>query len=191
MRQLVLALLASATALAASAQTTDREFPRAYMGLGAASADHDYSIRGLSNIDADGFDTSVRVFGGYEFDRIWGVEAGYTDFTRSDFSFVQNNRPGTGDGDGYGVYVAGKARYPLAPQWEVLGKLGIAYSHRNVNTTTGIHFNDDDTGVYAGVGLQWNVHPQWALTAEYERYGKSKDNGAKADVFTVGLRYNF
>jgi hypothetical protein len=39
--------------------------------------------------------------------------------------------------------------------------------------------------------LQYNLNQQVALTAEYERYGKSKDFGAKADVWTVGARYSF
>jgi hypothetical protein len=39
--------------------------------------------------------------------------------------------------------------------------------------------------------LQYNLNQQVALTVEYERYGKSKDFGAKADVWTVGARYSF
>jgi OOP family OmpA-OmpF porin len=191
MRKPILALIAAATALSASAQTSNVEFPRSYLGLGAATVDHDYSINGLSNVDADGFDTSFKVFGGYEFDPIWGVELGYTDFTESDFSFRQNNLPGRGKSEGYGVYVAGKGRMPLNEQFDLIGKLGVAYSHREARATTGLNLDDNDTGIYAGAGLQWNVNRQWSLIAEYERYGKSKDYGAKADVFTIAGRYNF
>jgi OOP family OmpA-OmpF porin len=194
MRKLILAMVAGATALAATAQNANVQFPRSYLGLGAATVDHDYSIAGASNIDADGYDTSYKVFGGYEWDPVWGVEAGYTDFRSSDFSFrqnSQNNQGSRGESDGYGVYVAAKGRLPLNEQFDAIGKLGVAYSHRETSTRTGLNIDDNDTGIYAGVGLQWNLNPQWSITAEYERYGKSKDNGAKADVFTIAGRYNF
>ena len=48
-----------------------------------------------------------------------------------------------------------------------------------------------DTGAYASVGVQYNVTPQVGVVAEYERYGKEKDFGAKPDVWTVGARYSF
>jgi OOP family OmpA-OmpF porin len=193
MRKLVLALLAGAAAwTSAQAQTTQTmQLPRGYIGLGGATVDHDYRISGFTSVDRGGWDTSFKVFGGYEVDPIWGAEVGYTDFSKSDFHYVQNGAPGSGNSDGYGVYIAGKGRYPLNDQFEAYGKLGIAYSHRSVSTTTAVKFDDHDTGIYAGVGVQWNVYPQWSLLAEYERYGKSKDIGAKADVFSFGARYSF
>lgn len=200
MRNLLFALVAGTAALTAAqaqaqAQDAQNFRPRAYVGVGGAVADHDYSIRGISNVDSDGATVSAKVFGGYEFDPIWGAEIGYTDFSSSDFRFTQNGIPGRGSSEGYGVYVAGKGRWPLNAiinqPLEAFGKLGVAYSHRKLKSDIGPRFDDDDTGVYAGVGLQWNVHPQWALTAEYERYGRSKHIGAQADVFSFGARYNF
>jgi OOP family OmpA-OmpF porin len=192
MKKLIFALLAGATALGASAQTANVQFPRSYLGLGAATVDHDYSIAGTSHIDADGFDTSFKVFGGYEWNPVWGVELGYTDFRSSDFSFrTSSNQGSRGESDGYGIYVAGKGRLPLNEQFDAIGKLGVAFSHRETSTRSGFNLDDDDTGIYASAGLQWNINTQWSITAEYERYGKSKDNGAKADVFTIAGRYNF
>jgi opacity protein-like surface antigen len=205
MGKLVFALLASAAAFSAAAQAQTQNAqnfrPRAYVGVGGAVVDHDYSISGLRNIDSEGATISGRVFGGYEFDPIWAVEAGYDDFSQSDFRFNLDGFRGRGRSDGYGVYVAGKGRLPLQAMVninqpiEAFGKLGVAYSHRKTESTrdspTFFRFDDDDTGLYAGVGVQWNFHPQWSLTAEYERYGRSKTNGAQADVFSFGARYNF
>jgi OOP family OmpA-OmpF porin len=87
--------------------------------------------------------------------------------------------------------VAGKATAPINDQFAVFGKLGVENSHRSFGTNTGLSGSSNDTGVYAGAGLQYNLNKQVALTAEYERYGKSASFGAKSDVWTVGARYSF
>ncbi|GAB3402401.1 outer membrane beta-barrel protein [Massilia agilis] len=192
MKKLVFALIASAAvAGAAQAQTTTTttDAPRGYVGLGVATADHDYSLSGVT--DKDGYKASAKVFGGYEFNKTFGVEAGYTDFGKSDFSFSNASGTGNGRSDGHAAYIAGKATAPLNDQFAVYGKLGVENSHRFYNTTTGLSGSSNDTGVYGAVGLQYNLTKEVSLTAEYERYGKSKDFGAKADVWTVGARYNF
>jgi OOP family OmpA-OmpF porin len=89
------------------------------------------------------------------------------------------------------VYVAGKASMPINDQFSAFGKLGVENSHRSYSTTAGMGGSNSDTGVYAGVGVQYNLNQKVALTAEYERYGNKKDFGAKPDVWTVGARYNF
>jgi OOP family OmpA-OmpF porin len=192
MKKLIFALIASAAAMtAAQAQTTAA--PRPYIGAGVASADHDYRLgNGATNVNGDGYKASAKVFGGVEFDQRYGVEAGYTDFRSSDFSYT--NAAGTrghGSSDGYGVYVAGKASVPVNDQLSAYGKLGVAYSKRKMSSNLGLNAEQNDTGAYAAVGLQYNINPQVALTAEYERYGKTKDFGAKADVLTAGVKYSF
>jgi OOP family OmpA-OmpF porin len=191
MKKIALALVVGMAAFG-TAQAQNMQAPRGYIGLGAAFADHQYRLSGVSNIDHDGYKASVKVFGGADLDPVWGVEAGYTDFRSSDFSYTVASGPGRGSSKGYGLYLAGKGRWPIQPQAEVFGKLGIAYSHRKLDTNPFIGIDDDnDTGIYAGVGLQWNINPQWALTGEYERYGKKKNFGAKPDVWTVAARFNF
>jgi OOP family OmpA-OmpF porin len=72
----------------------------------------------------------------------------------------------------------------------VYGKLGLQHSERKLESAV-LNLKDTDTGAYGAVGVQYNLNQQVALTAEYERYGKSKDIGAKADAWTVGARYSF
>jgi opacity protein-like surface antigen len=182
MKKLAFALLASIAAVsAAQAQTVDTQ-PRAYVGVGVATADHEDS----NGLDNDGYKASGKVFAGYEFNRTWGAEVGYTDFRKSSVNSATNS----GDTKGYGYYVAAKASTPLNDQLSLYGKLGVAQSQRELRTTL-VDLKQNDTGAYAGVGLQYNLNQQVALTAEYERYGKSKDFGAKPDVLTVGARYSF
>jgi OOP family OmpA-OmpF porin len=194
MKKIVFALIASAAvAGAAQAQDMSATAPRGYVGLGVATADHDYSLSGVNTTGSDGYKASAKVFGGYEFNNVWGLEAGYTDFSKSDFNYTTaGGVAGHGNSEGHAYYVAGKANAMLNDQFSVFGKLGLENSHRSLSTSTvGLGGSDNDTGVYAGVGVQYNLNKQVALTAEYERYGKSVNFGAKPDVWTVGARYSF
>ena len=191
MKKLIVALIATTAAVgAAQAQTTQTQ-PRAYVGVGIATADHvNSSVGGLTNFDSDGYKASGKIFGGYEFDQNWGVEAGYTDFRNSDFNYTANGVNGSGSTKGNSYYVAGKYNYPVNEQFSVYGKLGLQHSERKLETAA-LNLKNTDTGAYGAVGVQYNLNQQVALTAEYERYGKSKAFGAKADAWTVGARYSF
>ena len=188
MKHLIIALIATATAVG-SAQAAGP-----YVGVGIASADHGYTLSGTNNGSTDGYKASGKIFGGYDIDPMWGVEAGYTDFKKSSYQYTTAaNTAGRAESDGNSFYVAGKATAPINDQFSVFGKLGAARNKATLRSATTPAFNTSDskTEVYAGVGLQYNLNQKVALTAEYERYGKSRDFGAKADVFTVGAKYAF
>ncbi|MDL2356553.1 MAG: outer membrane beta-barrel protein, partial [Pseudomonadota bacterium] len=177
MKKLIFALIAAATAVG-SAQAAGP-----YVGVGVASADHSYNLSGTSNGSTDGYKASGKVFAGYDLDQTWGVEAGYTDFKKSTYNYTLNNAAGRATSDGHSFYVAGKATAPITDQFSVFGKLGAAQNKSTLSSATpAFNTSNSKTEVYAGVGLQYNLNQKVALTAEYERYGKSKDFGAKADV---------
>jgi hypothetical protein len=181
MKKLIVALIAGAAAMsAAQAQTTTPG--HAYVGVGVASADHEDS-RGF---EGDGYKASGKLFGGYDFNQNWGVEAGYTDFRKSDV----NGIAGRGETKGYGYYVAAKAMAPINEKFGVYGKLGLQNSQRELRTVA-YTAKDHATDAYGAVGVEYKLNQQVGLTAEYERYGKSKDFGASANVVTVGARYSF
>jgi OOP family OmpA-OmpF porin len=189
MKKLIFALTASAAVATAHAQTTGRP----YAGLGVATANHNYSLAGAgaTNIDNDGWKASAKVFGGFEFTQNLGVEVGYTDFRSSGFRYTHKGQSVSGDADGYGAYLAAKYTVPLKDQFSAYGKLGVAYSKRKLNANDGTHIDNDDTGVYAGVGVEYKLNEKVAFVGEYERYGKSKDFGAKPDVISFGVKYSF
>jgi opacity protein-like surface antigen len=192
MKKLIVAVLAATAAMsAAQAQSTGGATqPRAYVGIGVATADHE-DFSGVTGFDSNGYKSSAKVFGGYEINPMWAVEAGYTDFRKADFNYNAGTA-GTGSGNtkGYGVYVAAKASMPINDQFSGYGKLGVQHSSRELNSPI-VNLSDSDNGLYGALGVQYNLSQQVALTAEYERYGKSKAFGAKADVWTLGARYSF
>jgi len=183
MKKLIVALLASTAAItAAQAQTISQ--PRYYLGAGVTIADHEYSLNGVT--DEGDAKAAGKIFGGAEFNQTWGVEAGYTDLRASDFSY----NGGTGTSKGFGSYLAAKANVPINDQFSAFAKLGVSYNERKLRAAN-VSLSDHDTGAYGALGVQYAVSPQMALTAEYERYGKDKEFGAKADAFTLGARYSF
>ncbi len=184
MKKLIFALIAAATAVG-SAQAAGP-----YVGVGVASADHSYSLPGATNVNSDGWKASGKIFGGYDIDQTWGVEAGYTDFRKSDYSRTVAGVNGTGNSDGHSFYVAGKVTAPISDQFAIYGKLGAANNKRTLSDPV-YGRSDSKTELYAGVGAQYNLNQKVALTLEYERYGKKKDFGPKPDVITAGVKYAF
>jgi opacity protein-like surface antigen len=187
MKKLIFAMIAAAAAMG----TAQAAGP--YVGVGVATVDHQFNLSGATGVSSDGYKASGKIFGGYDIDQTWGVEAGYTDFRKSNADYTLNGTAGRAESDGSSFYVAGKASAPINEQFSVFGKLGAASNKSTLSSSTTPAFNTSDrkTEVYAGVGVQYNLNQKVALTAEYERYGKSKDFGAKADVFTVGAKYAF
>ena len=186
MKKLIFALIAGATAMSAA----HAEGP--YIGLGVASADHNFNVGGATSTDPAGYKASAKIFGGVELTPMFGIEAGYTDIRKADQNFSIAGVPGTATTDGSRSYLAGKATMPVNEAFSVYGKLGAGYSKLNVNSATpGVSQSDSKTELYGAVGGQYNINQKVALTLEYERYGKKKDFGVKADAITVAARYNF
>lgn len=186
MKKLIFALLAGATAMGAA------HAEGAYVGVGVSSSDHDFNVGGASSVSSDGWKASGKIFGGYEFNPMWGVEAGYTDLRSASANYTINGVNNSIKSDGSRTYLAAKATAPVNDQFSVYGKLGVGYSKVDVNSSTaGLNFSDNKTEAYGAIGGQYNINKQVALTLEYERYGKKKDFGAKADAITVGARYSF
>lgn len=186
MKKLIFALIAGAAAVgAAHAQGP-------YVGVGIAWAKHEFSVAGASNADTEGYKASPKLFAGYDIDGMFGAEAGYINFRDADATFTLGGMAGRAETEGRAMYLAGKATAPMNQQFSVFGKLGLAYSKSKLRSATpGLTRDDSDTGVYAGVGAQYNLNKQVALSVEYERYGQSRDFGVKPDVWTVAARYTF
>lgn len=174
MKKLIVALIAGAAAMsAAQAQNFTDIKPQPYVGIAASTA---------KNIQKDDYRTGGKIYGGVQLNQTWGAEAGYTDFGKQDVA--------NGNTKGNSYYVAAKATMPINEQFSAYGKLGVEHSERKLNTAN-LHLKDTDTGAYGALGVQFKVNQQVSLIAEYERYGKEKNIGAKPNVWTVGAQYSF
>jgi opacity protein-like surface antigen len=190
MNKLIVALIASAAAMsAAQAQTTT---PRAYVGVGVASADQEFKRAGATNIDTDGYKAGGKIFGGYDFNQTFGVEAGHVDFRKADVNYTLGGVNTRGETDGHSTYLAAKATMPVNEQFSVYGKLGAARNKSElVSVNAAQNMSHSKTEAYGALGAQYKLNQNVSLIAEYERFGKRKDFGPNADVWTVGAQYAF
>jgi len=162
-----------ATMGAAQAQTIDSNAGKGYVGLGATT---------VKNDTVDGWRFGEKIFGGYNFDQNWAAEAGYTRFDSA-------NR-GTTETNGYNSYIAAKYSMPINEQFSGYAKLGVSRTVRKASDV-GFNYREADTGAYGALGVKYQLDPHLALNLEYERNGKQKDVGAKADSVGLGLSYGF
>jgi OOP family OmpA-OmpF porin len=171
------------TATTATAPAADTA-PHAYIGIGMGSA---------HNTIAGERKSVVKLFGGYDFDRNWGIEGGYARFAGTDWYYgMQDGGFGHANMDSYGAYVAGKYTFPISEHFSAYAKLGVAHTENKVRGTgQGWNYTERDNGLYSSLGLQYKLNEKVSLVGEYERYGKRKPNGPEDRVWSAGLKYSF
>ena len=173
--KLLSTLLLSATlgAAAFGANAQDKGF---YAGAGV----------GQSFVDEGAYDdedTAFSVFGGYQFNKYFGLEAGYADFGKIEAE-------GTGAAfEGDSAYLTAVGTLPITDRFSAYAKAGL---HRwNVDTALpGLTGNNDDSGsdpTY-GVGVQYRFTDRVALRGEYSRF---EIEDLDADLAQLQVRFDF
>lgn len=173
---------AQTTAPAPAPATSGTWLDRTYIGVGVAGSDNDTT---------DDWQAGAKIFGGYNIDRNWAVEAGYTRFGGKEFDL--STLPGYPKGNvkGANSYVAARYGIPLNDRVSAYGKLGVSYTERKTAMPYSSNLAHYDSGLYGAIGLQYALTPNVALVGEYERHGTTKEWGVKADSVSVGLKYGF
>jgi OOP family OmpA-OmpF porin len=196
MKKIIFALVSSAAALTGVAHAQTSPLQGVYVGAGAVAQNYKYDVEGAASGDHNnGTKAGGKLFVGYNIDKNWAVEGGYTDFGSKSYSYTQAGLPGQIDTGSHAFYVAGKGTLPVTQDVSVYGKLGAARTHDGVNGT-GVASNlsssdPSETTVYAAVGAAYAINEKVSLTAEYEHYGKTPDYGRKKGGVSVNAIYNF
>ena len=209
MRHVALAILGMVGATEAVAQASDSYY---YIGggIGQARAElNDERITrplfgsGLTatNINRDNHDTAYKLFGGYQFNRNFALEAGY--FNLGKFGFSANTTPlGTFSGQvkiqGFNLDLVGTL--PVSERFSVFAragaqaaKTGATYSGSQPSSIFNPSPSKREVNYKAGLGLQYEVTPSFLVRAEVERYRISDNIGKKgnADMVSVSLVFPF
>ncbi len=139
---------------------------------------------GQFDLDVSGADkpTAYGVYGGYNFDPNFGIEAEYVGSDDADYY------NGDIDAKSYGAYGTYRYQFPNTGLY-AKGKLGVAkteiegnYLVQDSNRKT---ISKDDTSLAGGVGLGYSVNPNFSVEAEYDKLGSD------ADLMTVGAQLKF
>ncbi len=148
-----------------------------YLGANLGTPDYRSSIASLTG---NGSGLSGKVYGGWGFTPNFALEAGYTDL-----GHVEN---GGNRVRGTGVFVDAVGTLPLASNWSLLARAGLAQAR--FHTPLG---SDSSPALKLGLGAEYALSKTVSLRAEYEHYRFTNLLDSKASVgqATVGVKLAF
>jgi OOP family OmpA-OmpF porin len=154
-----LVAVVGAAALALSAAASAQQLTGFYAGAEFGQAD-------FGSED----DTAVKLLGGYQVNRNFAAEVGYS------MLFDKRGVEVTA------LEVVGIGMFPVANQLSIYGKLGFA--NVDVETPGG---SDDKTELTWGLGVQYDVSTRLGVRAGWQRY----ETDEEIDLLSVGVVWRF
>jgi hypothetical protein len=143
----------------------------------------------IEDVDTDLLDdnaSAYKLFLGYEFPKIVGIEAGYIDFGSYDVGEFEDVGDSTIDADGWTAALT--ARIPLGKLFTVYGKIGYFFWDAQLDAAEDVgDLTDDGDDPFYGAGVRVNLG-KFSVLGEYEFYDA---NDFSNDLFSLGLRFTF
>jgi OOP family OmpA-OmpF porin len=195
--------------LATSALAQDSKYY--YFGLGAGQSQSQIEDRQTtdsllrssnspSSFTSERQDTGYKVFGGYQFNKNFALEAGY--FNMGKFTYGTSMPAGTLNGryeiEGVNLDLVGTM--PLSTKWSALARLGVQHANtRDAFSGPGLSASaspDNSTrvnNVKVGLGLQYEITPAILLRGEAERFRFRDGIASNGDVnyYSMSLVFPF
>lgn len=179
-RMKILGAMLVGMGMAGSAVAANGFYAGASVGQASIDACGDAGALGATSCDDE--DTGWKVFGGYELNQNFAVEAAWVDLGE-----ISASGPGvsvTGEADGFVVDV--KGMLPLNDQFGVFAKIGlISWELEGGGAASG--FDDDGTDAMYGVGAHYMFTEQFGVVGEWEFY----DTDDEADLLSIGALIKF
>jgi len=190
------------------AQNIDHFYGGLGAGQGRAKIDDDRISAELigagstsTSIVHDQIDASYKIFGGYQINSNFGIEAGY--FKLGEFGFKSTTIPsGTLNGgvklEGFNIDLLGYL--PITEKLSFLGRIGVANTRARDNFTASgsiavLNNNPQiiDNNYKAGVGFSYKINQSISVRTEFERYRINDAVGNKGDINigTISLVFPF
>jgi OOP family OmpA-OmpF porin len=181
----LLGLLAAGFVLPALAQTGF------YVGAGFGQSKLKEWCANAGGISCDDRDTAWKAFGGYQFNRNFAAELGYTNFGK----FTASAGGLTDDAKVNAWELSALAAWPFMNRFSVYGRLG-AYRARAKEETNFVgNFEHTNTDLTYGLGAQYDFTRNLGLRVEWQRYAKvgggdvalGSNPGDRSDLDVFGL----
>lgn len=148
---------------------------------------HDGPNPGSGNsVDENG--PGWNVLGGYQWNSLFGTEAGFTQYHDSIEHSGSANIAST---EHYSADIAAVGRYPIANQWSILAKLGPAFSYANKIANGGGPISQksaNSVSVYWGLGVDYSLTPRADLIAQVAGAGGNNQTGS-AELYSLGFTW--
>lgn len=166
--------LTAMIAFTSSANAINYTNGQAYVGVKAGQFDTDYDVKEKKQ-------TAYGVFGGYQFDPNWGVEAEFVGGDKADATL--GGVAGDIKSKTYGVYGTYNYNFANTPVY-AKGKLGLAKTEVEAKSSSKT-VKADDTGFAYGVGLGYQATQALSVEAEYAK----PENDT--NLWTIGAKFKF
>ena len=175
----------------AAAQTTSNPSwvpytTKGYVGLNLGWPEYKLPCGG--SFPCDDPNLSYHLYTGGSYNDWIGVEFGYLYMGKAD------RQGGTTRAHGLNLSLVGSV--PISQAFKVFGKLGTTYGRTSVSAdpASGEPVGDEDGfGWSAGFGAQYDITPQWAAVAQWDRHqmrfaGRGRED---VDAGSIGVKFNF
>jgi len=192
-RRLVLATLA-----AASGFFSAQSMAQPYIGFSAGQSDVDESMVIPGLIDpgpdsrVDGKDGAFKLFGGYQFNQNFALEAAFVDL--GDVSYSGSFAGATVTGgriQNSGLNLSAVGVVPLGQRFVLFGKVGMFLWYSEATDVTGgfrFYSEEDGADLSVGLGAGVAIGQRVSLRAEWERFDMSNTD---VDLVTLGFTFRF
>src|SRR5437868_7245715 len=181
-------IAAATLGLPAAAQTPNNGF---YVGGGFGQSKAKDWCANAGGISCDDRDTAWKAFGGYQFNRNFAAELGYTnlgEFKASAGGLTDNAKASAWE-------LSALAAWPFMNQFAVYGRLGAYRANVKEETNFGGNFEHSNTDLTYGLGAQYDFTRNLGLRVEGQRYAKvgggdvafGPNPGDKSDLDVFGL----
>ncbi len=168
--------LAAGSALAAE----DETFWNA--GISAVFADYQFDDNNL-----DDTSTGFKLYTGYRFNRLFGVEGAYHNFGDFEEDLDPPNPGGDANAEIDGFSVSGLAFAPLASEdLELYGKAGYYFFDQEVIVDDAVVGSNSPSGLLLGAGSRFAVSEQFAVRAEADWYDIND-----GDLWSLNLGFEY
>ena len=138
-----------------------------------------------AGVSCDDKDTAWRVLGGYQFNRHFALEVGYTDLGE-----VSARAGAVNIGvESSALELVGVASWPLAQGFSAYGKVGLYRGETDLSSNVGVSANESNDDLTFGFGLRYDLNKSVGVRAEWQRYGDvgGGDIGGESDVDVISL----
>ena len=145
---------------------------------------------GGTGISCDDKDTAWKVFGGYQFNRHFAAEIGYTDLGKvsATLGSLRDEIESTA------FELVGVGMFPIANNFSVYGKLGLYRGDTEERTNFGFSADETNTDLTFGFGVRYDFAERFAVRGEWQRYqdvGGGDIGESHVDVISVGFLVRF